>query len=255
MGRFLVLVYGVLAYAAFLGAFLYAMGFVSGLVVPKTVNSGTDGPLVSSIAINVLLLGLFAVQHAVMARTAFKKRWTRIVHPAIERSTFVLATCACLALVFWLWQPMTATVWHVDHAAGRAVLYGVAAGGWLLVLYSTFLIDHFDLFGLRQVILYWRRIPYTHHPFVERSLYRVVQHPLMVGFLVAFWATPTMTAGHLLFAIVTTGYILVGTRLEERTLSAVLGEPYADYRRRTPRFVPRLRRPPSAVAPAGAPEA
>jgi protein-S-isoprenylcysteine O-methyltransferase Ste14 len=254
MGRFLVLLYGVVAYAAFLLTFLYAMGFVSGFAVPKTVNSGADGPLVTSIVINMLLLGLFGVQHAVMARTAFKKRWTRIVHPAIERSTFVFATCICLALVFWLWQPMTATVWHVENAAGRAVLHGLTAAGWLLVLYSTFLIDHFDLFGLRQVILHWRRIPYTHRPFVERSLYRVVQHPLMVGFLVAFWATPTMSSGHLLFAIVTTAYVVVGTRIEERTLSGILGGPYADYRRRTPRFVPRFRRPPSAIAPAGAAE-
>jgi protein-S-isoprenylcysteine O-methyltransferase Ste14 len=254
MGRFLILLYGSLAYGGFVVTFLYAMGFVSGAVVPKTLDSGTDGPLGTSILVNVGLLGLFAVQHMVMARPWFKSRWTRIVPRPIERSTFVAATCVCLGLLFWLWQPMTEIVWRVEQPVVRAALFGVAAAGWLIVLYSSFLIDHFDLFGLRQVVLHWRRRPYTHRPFVERSLYRVVQHPLMVGFLLAFWATPTMTTGHLLFAVVTTAYIVVGTRIEERTLLGILGDDYREYRRRTARFIPRPKRPRAVAAPAGVAE-
>jgi protein-S-isoprenylcysteine O-methyltransferase Ste14 len=248
MGRLLVLLYGTVIYGAFLVTFLYAMGFVSGFFVPKTVDSGTDGPLLQSILINVALLGLFAIQHVIMARTTFKAWWTKFVPKPIERSTFVLATCLCLGLMYWQWQPMTGVVWNVENPAARAVLVGVGLVGWLTVLYSTFLIDHFDLFGLRQVVLYWRRRPYTHPPFVERSLYKLVQHPLMVGFLIAFWATPMMTTGHLLFAIVTTAYIVVGTRVEEQTLLGMLGDEYRDYRRRTWRFLPLPRRP-KAVEP------
>jgi protein-S-isoprenylcysteine O-methyltransferase Ste14 len=223
MGRLLTLLYGSVIYGAFLVTFLYAMGFVSGFFVPKTVNSGTDGPLVQSILINVALLGLFAIQHLIMARTTFKAWWTKFVPKPIERSTFVLATCLCLGLMYWQWQPMTGVVWNVENPAARAVLVGVGLVGWLTVLYSTFLIDHFDLFGLRQVVLYWRR-------------------------RIAFWATPMMTTGHLLFAIVTTAYIVVGTRVEEQTLLGMLGDEYRDYRRRTWRFLPLPRRP-KAVEP------
>jgi protein-S-isoprenylcysteine O-methyltransferase Ste14 len=211
MGRFLVLLYGTVIYVIFLVTFLYAMGFVGGLAVPKTIDSGVQDAALPSILINVALLGLFAVQHIVMARREFKTRWTKIVPRSIERSTFVLATCFCLGLLFWQWRPMTGIVWHVEHPLVRGVLFGVSLFGWLLVLYSSFLIDHFDLFGLRQVVLHWRQQVYTHRPFVERSLYKWVQHPLMVGFLIAFWATPTMTAGHLLFALVTTAYMRSAT--------------------------------------------
>ncbi|MHC4141102.1 MAG: methanethiol S-methyltransferase [Planctomycetota bacterium] len=243
MGRFLVLLYGAVIYVIFLVTFLYAMGFVGGFAVPKTIDTGVEGAALPSIFINVALLGLFAVQHIVMARPEFKTRWTKIVPRPIERSTFVLATCLCLGLTFWQWRPMTGIVWHVEHSLVRGLLLGVSLSGWLLVLYSSFLIDHFDLFGLRQVVLHWRQQVYTHRPFVERSLYKWVQHPLMVGFLIAFWATPTMTAGHLLFALVTSAYIVVGTRIEERDLARMLGNEYHQYRARTARFLPRPKRP------------
>jgi protein-S-isoprenylcysteine O-methyltransferase Ste14 len=255
MGRFLVLLYGSVIYGVFLVTFLYAMGFVGGFVVPRTIDSGVEGPLLPSIVINVALLGLFAGQHIVMARPWFKARWTKIVPRAMERSTFVLATCLCLGLLFWQWRPMTGVVWQIEQPLARGVLLAVGLAGWLLVLYSSFLIDHFDLFGLRQVVLYWGRRPYTHRPFVERSLYKWIQHPLMVGFLIAFWATPTMTAGHLLFALVTTAYIVVGTRIEERDLARLLGDEYGQYRRRTARFLPLPRRPKAAAAEAASVEA
>ncbi|MHC4990712.1 MAG: methanethiol S-methyltransferase [Planctomycetota bacterium] len=251
MGRFLVLLYGTVIYVIFLATFLYAMGFVGGLAVPKTIDSGAEGAVLPSILINVALLGLFAAQHIVMARPEFKARWTKIVPKPIERSTFVLATCLCLGLMFWQWRPLTGIVWNVEPAPVRVLLLAVSLGGWLLVLYSSFLIDHFDLFGLRQVVLYWRRQAYTHPPFIERSLYTWVQHPLMVGFLIAFWATPTMTMGHLLFSLVTTAYIVVGTRIEERDLARMLGEEYQQYRRRTARFLP-LRGRMKASAPEAA---
>ncbi|MHC4421415.1 MAG: methanethiol S-methyltransferase [Planctomycetota bacterium] len=243
MGRFFVLLYGTVIYVIFVVTFVYAMGFVGGIAVPKTIDSGVEGAVLPSILINIALLGLFAVQHIVMARPEFKTRWTKIVPKPIERSTFVLATCLCLGLTFWQWRPMTGIVWHVEQPLARGLLIGVSLFGWLLVLYSSFLIDHFDLFGLRQVVLYWRQQVYTHRPFVERSLYKWVQHPLMVGFLIAFWATPTMTAGHLLFAVVTTAYIVVGTRIEERDLARMLGDDYHQYRARTARFLPRPKRP------------
>jgi protein-S-isoprenylcysteine O-methyltransferase Ste14 len=255
MGRFLVLLYGSVIYGVFLVTFLYAMGFVGGFVVPRTIDSGVEGPLLPSIVINVALLGLFAGQHIVMARPWFKARWTKIVPRAMERSTFVLATCLCLGLLFWQWRPMTGVVWQIEQPLARGVLLAVGLAGWLLVLYSSFLIDHFDLFGLRQVVLYWGRRPYTHRPFVERSLYKWIQHPLMVGFLIAFWATATMTAGHLLFALVTTAYIVVGTRIEERDLARLLGDEYGQYRRRTARFLPLPRRPKAAAAEAASVEA
>jgi protein-S-isoprenylcysteine O-methyltransferase Ste14 len=248
MGRFLVLAYGTVMYAIFVVTFLYAMGFVGDFAVPKTIDSGEAGPLLPSIVVNIALLGLFAAQHIVMARPWFKARWIRIIPRPMERSTFVLATCLCLGLLFWQWRPLPAIVWHVEPPLARGLLWAVSIAGWLLVLYASFLIDHFDLFGLRQVVLYWCRRPYTHRPFVERSLYRWIQHPLMVGFLIAFWATPTMTAGHLLFAVVTTAYIVVGTRIEERDLARILGDEYQRYRRRTARFLP-LRKRPHAAGP------
>lgn len=240
LGRHATLAVGLIGYAGFLVTIVYAIGFVGNFGVPKGIDAGTGGPVGRAVLVNVLLLGLFAVQHTIMARPAFKRRWTRIVPSAVERSLFVLITVALFCLLFWQWRPMTAVVWDVQWPAARYLLITLMMTGWGLVFYSSFLIDHFDLFGVRQTYLHWRGIPYTQRPFVERSLYRWVRHPLMVGFMIAFWSTPTMTQGHLLFAAVTTAYILFGTFIEERTLLAHLGEDYAAYRRRTPKFIPRL---------------
>jgi len=253
MNRTAALAYGSVVYVIFVGTFLYMMGFVANLFVPKSIDSGTTGSVATAILINTLLLGLFAVQHAVMARPRFKAWWTRFVPPPIERSTFVLVTCLVLALLVVLWRPIETTVWRVEASWARTVLLGLSLFGWVLVLYSSFLIDHFDLFGLRQVWLHFRGRPYTHHPFVERSVYKLVRHPLMLGFLIAFWSTPDMTGGHLLFALLATGYIVVGTRLEERDLVAFLGDDYLRYRARTAMFLPRPKRfaanPTAGVAP------
>ena len=242
MKRILVFAYGAVAYACFFASFLYAVGFVGNLVVPRSIDSAPEGPLGVALAIDVLLLGLFAVQHSVMARPAFKRLLTRVVEPAAERSTYVLASSLALLLLFWQWRPIGGVVWDVETPALRALLHGVFAAGWLTVLVTTFLINHFDLFGLRQVWLYLRGEPYRPVAFKTPGPYRVVRHPLYVGWLLAFWGTPTMTAAHLLFAIMTTAYILVAIQLEERDLVEAHGEAYADYRRRVPMLVPRVGR-------------
>jgi protein-S-isoprenylcysteine O-methyltransferase Ste14 len=236
-----VFVYGVVSYACFFATFLYAIGFVGGFGVPRSLDSAAEGPLAAAIAVDVLLLAVFALQHSVMARPAFKRRWTRIVPEPAERSTYVLASSLALLLLFWQWRPIGGVVWQVDNAVGSAALYALFAAGWLTVLVTTFLINHFDLFGLRQVWLHLRGVPYRPLGFVTPGPYRYVRHPLYVGWLLAFWATPTMTAAHLLFALTTTAYILVAIRLEERDLGAVHGEQYADYRRSVPMLVPRVR--------------
>jgi protein-S-isoprenylcysteine O-methyltransferase Ste14 len=238
MSRTAILVGGVVAYAAFLAAFVYLMAFMAGIGVPKGIDAGQPGSLLGAILINVLLLGLFAVQHAVMARDAFKSRWTRIVPEPLERSIFVLAASLVLGLLFWQWRAIPATVWHVELPALRAALWLLFSTGIGIVLYTSFLIDHFDLFGLRQVWLHYRGRPYTPVPFSVRSLYRVVRHPMMVGFLLTLWCVPTMTAGHLLFAALMTGYILVGVHMEERSLLRKLGEDYRLYREQTPMLIP-----------------
>lgn len=239
MKRLFVLVYGVVAYALFLVAFLYAIGFVSGVVVPKSINSGVPAPSAGeALLVNVLLLGLFGVQHSVMARRGFKRWWTRIVPRPIERSTFVLATCAVLFLLFWQWRPLTDPVWTVEQPALVATIWAIHIAGWVIALVSTFIIDHFDLFGLRQVVFYALGKPYPRPAFQVRLFYRHVRHPLLLGFTIAFWAVPTMTLGHLVFAIVTSLYMLVAIQLEERDLVAAHGEDYVAYRRRVPMLLP-----------------
>lgn len=245
MSRFLALFYGVACYAVFLATFLYAIAFVAGLGVPKHIDNGAPAPFLTALGIDLALLGLFAVQHSGMARPAFKRWWTRIVPAPIERSTYVLVSSLVLALLFWQWRPLSPLVWNVENEIARAALYGVSASGWLLVLSGTFLINHFDLFGLRQVWFHARQRKTVDEPFVTRAFYRIVRHPLMLGFLIAFWATPTMSLGHLLFALMTTGYILVAVKfLEERDLVALYGDTYRDYQRRVPMLLPWTKRRP-----------
>ncbi|MFW6078878.1 MAG: methanethiol S-methyltransferase [Gemmatimonadota bacterium] len=240
MSRVLQFLYGVVSYAVFLASFLYAIGFVGDFLVPRTVNAGgPEASLGEALLINAGLLLLFAVQHSVMARRGFKRWWTRIVPEPIERSTYVLLSSLILFLLFWQWRPVPGVVWDVGGGFGATALQALFAAGWLLVLLSTFQIDHFDLFGLRQVWLALRERAYAAVPFQLPLLYRFVRHPLLLGFVIAFWATPTMTAGHLLFAVATTGYILVGIQFEERDLVRMHGERYESYRERVPMLVPR----------------
>lgn len=243
MSRMIAALYGVASYLVFFLTFLYLIGFVSGFVVPKHVDSGAAGALLPALFVNLLLIALFGVQHSVMARPAFKRRVTRLIAPAVERSTFVLAGSVALIVLFWQWRPLPAELWRVDSTIGATTLLGLQGLGWAMVLVSTFLINHFELFGLRQVYDHLRQRPAAPHRFVTPLLYRIVRHPIMLGFLIAFWATPAMSAGHLLFALVTTGYILVAVKyLEERDLVAQFGDTYRDYQRRVPMLLP-WRRP------------
>jgi protein-S-isoprenylcysteine O-methyltransferase Ste14 len=238
MKRYLTVAYGAAAYLLFLVAFLYLVAFVGNLWVPRTVDHGLPSPAGLAVLVNVLLVGAFGVQHSVMARPAFKAWWTRFVPPAIERSTYVVLSSAVLLLLYWQWRTIPAVVWDVRLPAARVVVWALFWLGWVIALGATFMINHFDLFGLRQVYLAWRQKPYTELHFRTHLFYRLVRHPLMLGFLISFWAAPTMTAGHLLFSIAMTGYILTAVHIEERGLVAALGNDYREYRREVPMLVP-----------------
>jgi len=239
IGRVAALIYGIASYLAFVCSLLYAVAFIGNYFVPKSIDVGSADGLAQSALINVALLGLFAVQHSVMARPAFKRWWTTIVPVSCERSTYVLVSSLLLILVFWQWRPIVTTIWHVEGLPA-ALLTVICWVGWLTALASSYMIDHLDLFGLRQVFAAGRTAAARVQPFKTPLLYRLVRHPLMLGFLLAFWATPHMTAGHLLFAVVTTAYIFVGTRLEERDLIAQFGARYEQYRQVVPMLLPRF---------------
>ncbi|MEZ5788684.1 MAG: isoprenylcysteine carboxylmethyltransferase family protein [Xanthobacteraceae bacterium] len=242
VGRPAALLYGAVAYAVFLATILYAIGFVSGLVVPKTIDTGTVVPAAKALVVNILLLSLFAVQHSVMARKSFKRWWTRFVPKPVERSTYVLLASLALALLFWQWRPMPAVVWQIETPQLALALLILSFVGWLLVFTSTFLINHFELFGLHQVANNFVGRPMPPHRFRTPLFYKVVRHPIYLGFIIAFWAAPVMTVGHLLFAAVTTAYILLGILLEERDLLHQFGEDYRAYRQRVFMLLPWRRR-------------
>lgn len=232
------LLYGVLCYTVFFGTFLYAIGFVTGMFVPTTLDATAEAPLGQAMLVNLALLSLFAVQHSVMARAEFKRMWTRIVPEPIERSTYVVLASLCLLLLFWKWEPIGGVIWSISDPTWQHVLTGISLAGFLIVLVSTFLINHFDLFGLRQVWMYFMGKPYRHVKFRTPLFYRSVRHPIYAGFILAFWAAPVMTIAHLLFAVMTTAYILVAIQLEERDLVRQFGESYRRYRARVPMLFP-----------------
>ena len=239
MKKSIIFLYGVLSYFVFFIAFLYSIGFVGGLLVPKDINMGMESNLTESIIINLLLLSVFAIQHTIMARPSFKKWWTKIIDPAMERSTFVLLTSLILLLIFWQWRPMTEMVWEVQNETLAFIINIIFWLGWLIVFLSTFMINHFHLFGLDQVYNNFKSKPPTGLNFNETFFYKFVRHPIMTGFIIAFWATPSMTAGHLLFAVVTTLYIIIAVKyFEERDLKNEIGEAYKSYQKRVPMFFP-----------------
>ena len=241
MKRSFALLYGVLCYAVFLATIAYTVGFIGNVWVPKSIDSVPDAPLGQALVVNLCLLAVFMLQHSVMARPAFKRWWTCYVPGAVERSTYVLASCLALTLLFVLWQPMGGLIWRVQGATGQLALHTLYGAGWLLVLAGTFLIDHFDLFGLRQSWLYFRGRPYAAPAFAAPGPYRYIRHPLHLGWLIVLWATPTMTAAHLVLALGWSAYIFVGIRLEERDLVDALPE-YETYRREVPMLLPAVKR-------------
>lgn len=238
MSRIFAIAYGIVAYVIFLATFLYAIGFVGNIAVPKSIDSGQTASLAAAVIVDIVLLGIFAVQHSLMARRFFKRVWTKIVPEAVERSTYVLFASLALILLYWQWRPIAAPVWMVTDAAGATALQAVFWLGWATVLLSTFLISHFELFGLTQVWMKLRNRKPTPMQFRTPFLYGFVRHPLYLGFILAFWATPKMTAGHLLFSVMTTAYILIAIQLEEQDLIAAFGDAYRSYRRRVSMLIP-----------------
>ncbi len=238
MSRIITLLYGVIAYAIFFATFLYAIGFVGDFIVPKTLDSGMPGNMAIAVIVDLVLLSIFAVQHSLMARAFFKRWWTRIVPPQAERSTYVIFSSLALILLYWQWRPMPEAIWSVTNPTVVTALWVIFALGWGMILISTLLIDHFELFGLRQTWAYFRgsEVPTPH--FQTPLFYRFVRHPIYLGFLLAFWATPVMTYGHMLFAIATTGYILIAIRFEEHDLVTAFGDSYVEYRRRVSMIIP-----------------
>ena len=242
MKKFFSLFYGIVCYLVFLGTFLYAIGFVGNLLVPKTIDSQPEVPLLTAILVDASLLLLFALQHSIMARPAFKRWWTKIIPEHLERSTYVVLASLCLILMVWQWHPVGGIIWSVENETIKNLLLASFLSGWLMVLASTFLINHFDLFGLRQVWLYFTGKPYTQLPFRIPFLYRFVRHPLYLGFMIAFWSAPVMTTAHFLFAVLTTGYILTAIQLEEKDLVGVFGDKYRAYRKWVPMIIPFIKR-------------
>lgn len=238
MGRLLALLYGIASYFVFFVVFLYAIGFVSALGVPKTIDTGAAAPLLEALTIDILLMSIFAIQHSVMARPQFKQWWTRLVPKSVERSTYVLFSSLALVLLFWQWRPIQGLAWQINDPRIAMAVIGLSLVGWLIVLTSTFLINHFELFGLHQVANNLTGRPMPAPRFRTPLYYNFVRHPIYLGFIIAFWAAPKMTMGHLLFAAVTTAYIFVGIMLEEHDLTTVFGDEYRRYRQRVSMIVP-----------------
>jgi len=243
MGRTHSFFYGVIVYIIFLGSFLYAIPFVGDFLVTKTINTGVETPFGQALFINLVLLTIFALQHSIMARPGFKNWWTTIIPKPIERSTYVLLASLALLLIFWQWRPMTGIIWEIQHELVAALLYCFYGMGWVIVLLSTFMINHFDLFGLKQVYEHLKKIEPQPIPFKMSFFYRIVRHPIMLGFIIAFWAAPVMTTGRLVFAVTTTLYILIAIKfLEERDLKKMHGETYIEYQKKVPMLIPLLNR-------------
>ena len=238
MGKLIKFVYSLVAYVVFLVSFLYAIGFVGNFIVPKSIDSGVEGSILMAILINAGLLGIFAVQHSVMARPGFKKWWTKFIPQTVERATYVLVASLLLLLMFWQWRPMTQIIWDVQNGTAVLALQILFWFGWGLVLLSTFLIDHFDLFGLRQTYIDLKKTEYTPPKFRVTLLYKIIRHPIMLGFIIAFWAASSMTLGHLIFSAATTGYILIGIMFEEKDLESLHGDTYKEYKQRVRMLIP-----------------
>lgn len=238
MGRIFSFLYGVLAHLGFLVAFLYLIGFLGNFVVPKSIDSGQAGPVGQALLINVILIAIFGIPHSIMARPGFKQWWTRFVPQHIERSTYVMISNLFVALLMWQWQPMVGVIWNVEHPVGASVLWGLFGIGWVMIVLTSFVINHFDLFGLRQVYLHLRGMEYTPLEFKAKWIYKYIRHPLMLGWIIAFWSTPQMSAGHLVFAVGTTVYILIAIQFEEKDLVKFHGEDYENYRRNVSMLLP-----------------